>query len=67
VKFWNLDLIFAAIMLKDMMQINRSANRAMRGCVIGRHFWKLNMLEPLHMGTQKRGLELLILEMLVIS
>jgi len=24
------------------------------------------MLEPLHMGTQKQGLELLILEMLVI-
>ena len=53
-------------MLKEMMQINPSANRAMRGCVIARHFWKLNMSEPLHMGTQKQDLELLILKMLVI-
>jgi hypothetical protein len=66
VKFWNLDLIFAAIMLKEMMQINPRANRAMRGCVIARHFWKSNMSETLHMGTQKRGLGLLILKMLVI-
>jgi len=49
-----------------MMQINPRANRAMRGCVIARHFWKSNMSEPLHKGTQKRGLELLILKMLVI-
>jgi len=66
VKFWNLDLIFAGIMLKEMMKINLSANRAMRGCVIARHFWKSNMLEPLQMGTQMRGLELLILKILVI-
>jgi len=43
VKFWNLDLIFAAIMLKEMMQINPRANRAMRGCVIAGYFWKSNM------------------------
>jgi hypothetical protein len=66
VKFWNLDLIFAALMLKEMMQNNPRANRVMRGCVIARHFWKSNMSEPLHIGTQKRGLELLILKMLVI-
>jgi len=53
-------------MLKEIMQINPSTNRAMRGCVIARHFWKLNMLEPLHMGTQKQGLELLILKMVKI-
>ena len=53
-------------MLKEMMQINLSANRAMRGCKIARNFWKLNMSEPLHMGTQKQDLELLILKILVI-
>jgi hypothetical protein len=53
-------------MLKEIMQINPSTNQAMRGCVIARHFWKLNMLERLHMGTQKQGLELLILKMVKI-
>jgi len=48
------------------MQINPRENRAMRGCEIAWHFWKSNLSEPLHMGTQKRGLELLILKMLVI-
>jgi len=49
----NLDLIFAEIMLKEMMQINMSENREMRGCVIARHFWKINMLKPFQMDTQK--------------
>jgi len=41
----------------------KSSNERLRDC---QTFLKLYMSEPLHMGTQKRGLELLILEILVI-
>ena len=41
----------------------KSSNERLRDCLT---FLKLKMSEPLHMGTQKQGLELLILEILVI-